>query len=738
MNEILKIRDMLKNDLSLWQVDAPNQDVFMIGNGRVSAVLGWGDRLTDMGWVLGPYYENSFNRTGFDFTTHFGTQTARLLDGTIETEWKEQKLARARQTCIMFSSQANKYGLRWEIIDYCSTQKDVITRIMIFENESNCYSPSYNLELGWEQPKESKKSWSPEFCVQNNDDTGDKLFNISVQDSSGRSRKLTASYNVPYDICQNKVIIGIPPVAQGESFVVIQCFSIYTPKSTEIMRNRIYETNQTKTEIVSADLTDTIQHWSEWSNSGSLVKTSELWFDDLLDSAKIWCKVQQSAHGVFTPMIFYSDAYVRDCNGPVRLFLRLGMFKEVEGVLDFFKKAAIFNRLNNIDEPYSGVNNIRLDVDNFPEGIDIDWSQVDPGKAEIPSWIILWNWWYYVQTGDISYIEKNWSFLIRCLDSQNISSDGFICFHGDETYKYLGVAAFTGVDRPQYVKMFDSDENKYSSLEATVLYMYAYDAMKTVAIKLNREDSLKYLETSLKHMADNIEKIFWNSTDNCYCMAYGGEGSTFENPHTIVLSTPCWLDAFTDASDTVLNTERKRASWEKSFDFLEKEGWINASPYLPVTDGHLPGFMLSGAAIYDPSKVNQVIEKVKTIATPAGAFAEFYTHFNAEGARGYHGKAWGRLRPWESGVNLESMLFAITGIRFDYIGNTLIVNPCLPDGWNFFKIEKFRCLDTSVTLRIERHSANISWSIFNEGSHSINVKHGEEILLIKPGDCFLK
>ncbi len=199
-------------------------------------------------------------------------------------------------------------------------------------------------------------------------------------------------------------------------------------------------------------------------------------------------------------------------------------------------------------------------------------------------------------------------------------------------------------------------------------------------------------------------------------MACGGDASKFENPHTIVLSTPCWLDAFVNGSHYLLNTERKKSSWQKSFDFLEKDGWINASPYLPVTDGHLPGFMLSGAAIYEPSLITHILGKVRILATPAGGFAELYSSFDAEGAMGYHGKAWGRLRPWESGINLEAMIFAMSGFRFDEEGDSLFVSPCLPEGWDYFEILNFSCLNTLVSLRIERKDDNkIMWTVRNEG-----------------------
>lgn len=726
MNDLIQIRNRLQEDLSLWSVDAPRKDVFMIGNGRVSAVLGWGERLTELGWVLGPYYENSFNRPGLNSTAHFGTQTARLLQEPVEVEWSGSILGRARQTCVMLSRQTNIAGLRWDTIDYCCSDKDLITRIMIFENAGNNYLPEYKLELGWKQPDESKKLWSPEFFISS-DDTGNKLFSISVKDAYERTRKLTVSFNVPYETFTNTIAIKVPSTAPGSSFVVIQSMSLSA--SSEFKVVKVDYRNTLK------DLSDTIKYWTDWSNYRASVKTSEPWFDDLLDAAKIWCKVQQSVHGVFTPMIFYSDAYVRDCNGPLRLFLRLGMFKEVQGVLEFFKKAAVYNRLNNVNEPYSGVNNIRLDVDNFPEDSDIDWSQVDPGKAEIPSWIILWNWWYFVQTGDAAYIEQNWSFLVRCLESQKKSVYGFICFHGDETYKYLGVKDFTGVDRHDYVSMFETDKGTYSSFESTVLFMYAFDAMRSIALKLGKVDSLKLMEASFEHMLKGVEQAFWDSTDNCYRMAYGGESEKLENPHAIVLSTPCWLDAFVPAKQCILDHERKKASWQKSLDFLEKEGWINASPYLPVTDGHLPGFMLSGAAIYEPAMITYILEKVKRLATPAGGFAEYYSSYNAEGARGYHGKAWGRLRPWESGINLEAMIFSMTGFSFEEDGEAITVAPRLPEKWDYFELRHFNCLNTSVSLRIERKAGNIMWTLINEGDIGIRMKAGnvQEARIIDPG-----
>lgn len=728
MNELLKIRDRLLQDLSYWKVKAPKQDVFMIGNGKVSAVLGWGERLTDMGWVLGPYYENDFNRVEHPGTSYFGTQTARLFSQGIEVNWPIQLLGRVRQTCITVSSMKNPDGLKWDTIDFCSADQNILTRIMIFENENEKAIAGHTLNIGWQEPEENRKAWSPKLEVSGDPATGTGHCNISLKDASGNIRELDNSFDSSFNVHQNIIKIEIPALLPGKSHVLVQSMAI-TVSSSE-------GTNTVNPNPVE-ELEAALSYWKNWSNAGAHIRSSEAWFDDLIDAAKVWCKVQQSSHGVFTPMIFYSDAYVRDCNGPVRLFLRLGMFEEVKGVLDFFRKAAMFNHRSYKNEHYSGVNNIRLDVAFFPDDEDIDWSRIDPGKAEIPSLIILWHWWYFLQTGDLEPVRKNWSFLVRCLESQKISEQGLIGFHGDETYKYLGVKEMTGVDQPQYVLMFDTHENTYSSFESTVLFLNAFEAMSSMAGRLGVADSIKPLEDQVLRMKQVLEDSFWDATDGCYRMASGGDSHSFSNPHTIALSTPCWLDAFEYKPSPVLNPERAQISWKKCLNYLDNNGWQNAAPYLPVTDGHLPGFMLCGAAIYDPSRISHTMGKIKAIATPAGGFAELYTSYDPEGARGYHGKAWGRLRPWESGINAESMLFALSGIRFEADEQIIHINPSLAEGWDYFEITNFRLMNTSLSLRIEKREQHVNWNIKNDGNNTIKIIYDGEpknIVHLRPGE----
>lgn len=717
-NDIIKIRDSLFSDLSLWKADSPGKDTFMIGNGRVSAVLGWGEQLNDMGWILGPYYENRFGWENAVDSSYFGTQTARLYKENKIIEMKNGYIGRARQTGIMAARIYEKDGLQWDSINYCSTDKNIITRLFIFQNKGESTLSPIKLQFGWRKPDELDASWippwAPVFSILKEESTGMKLLKISVRDSRRNSvRTLTTGFSVPVEIENEIIYIDIPSLQPGELFHLVECMVISnTEQYNASIHKSIFDN-------FPEDLQNTITSWKTWSASGAIICSSEQWFDDLVDSVKVWCKVQQSFHGVFAPMIFYTDAYIRDCNGPLRLFLRLGMLEEVQDAMNFFRNAAVYYAKNNVESVFSGLNNVRLDVDGFPGDADMDWNMVDPGKSEIPSFYILWHWWYFLQTNDLKYIDRNWQLLLRCLESQHINERNHICFHGDETYRFIIRKKYTGVVHPFYEDMFFDSE--YGSFEATILYLYALNAMNCLAGELGKTDDLKIYNETGKKMKESLDKNFWDEKDGCYRVACGGQSASLENPHTIVMSTPAWLNAFSFTDSTVLEGDKVRASWKKSLDFLDAAGWNNAAPYINVTNGHVPGLMLCGAAQFEKSRIKHIIDKTKAIATSAGAYAELYTSYDPESAGGYHGKAWGRLRPWESGINVESMLYALTGFRFDYDTHALCVDPYLPDGWAFFRINSWDCMGTFIGLEIIKEDTGIKYRISNNGSKKIKL-----------------
>lgn len=726
IDEIIRIRDRLFSDLSTWKSDLTHHDTFMIGNGRVSAVLGWGGQINDMGWILGPYYENGFDRAEQDGLSYFGTQIVRLVIAGRNQEVNFEKgfIGRVRKTDVIVSRIDNGKGIQWDTIDYCSPDKNIITRLFILQNIGSEKFCQTMLEASWQKPDEIDVPWgrgkskSPAYYSFTDPSTGIRINEVSVMDSQKRNRTLSAAFNVYAEYQYEKAYISIPQLEPGEAFCFVECMVISSNGSVDATKHKdVFER-------CPEDLLDTITNWKTWSASGATVRSSEQWFDDLIDSVKVWCRAQQSSHGVFSPMLFYTDGYVRDCNGPFRLFLRLGMTDECVSIMNFFRKAAIYNVKNKENSIFSGVNNIRLDLDEFidSENDDVDWNSVDPGKAEIPCFLILWHWWYWLYTNDLSYAKRDWQLLLRCLDSQHISDRNCICFHGDETYKFLIRKKYTGVDHPFYEIMFSDEE--YGSFESSALFLYALDAMNRLAAAMDKTVELVKYNTIGKKVRKSLDVNFWDDGDQCYRMACGGRSGSLANPHTIALVEPCWIEAVACNGNTVLDTDKVRLSWQKSLDFLETQGWNHAAPYINVTNGHIPGLMLCGATRFGKEAIGNIIEKAKSICTPAGAYAEMYSQFDSAGARGYHGKAWGRLRPWESGINVESMIFAITGFRIDGEGNSLCIDPYLPEDWTFFSICDLKCIGTILDLKLEKTGEKSKCTILNHGNEPIYIRFG--------------
>ena len=160
-------------------------------------------------------------------------------------------------------------------------------------------------------------------------------------------------------------------------------------------------------------------------------------------------------------MEFFAGVWVRDSNGPLMYYLRMGDLKAARGMLEFYYRACAINKVI--------ANFMPMDIDvSQPVDPEYDWTHIRNDPVEIPSWLIMQHKLYYNYTGDIEPIKQHWGYLKKCLYGQ-LNDDKNEPFHtidfaskapgpntmyrfphhGDETWIYPGFEVLNSAVFPE-------------------------------------------------------------------------------------------------------------------------------------------------------------------------------------------------------------------------------------------------------------------------------------------------
>ena len=402
------------------------------------------------------------------------------------------------------------------------------------------------------------------------------------------------------------------------------------------------------------------EHNSAWHKKGLRVGAGDERIRDFIEIQKHIVRVQQAAGGGFSPMDKYTYTWIRDSVGPVRFFLQTGYYDEVKRYLEYQFMG------NAMGE------DIRL---NLPLGIkppaelkEPDWSQVRVDRAEVPSYIVLQHYWYYLQTGDGELIRKHWGYLKRCIFGQKISARGTLHFHGDETYRFPGYSGFQqGLDVHDYMQL------ETQSADSAFEFVAAAEGMAKMAGQLGHEEEVAEFEAIGERVRKATEQYYWMKDRGYYAPAMSDfTEERHRYPFATINMRPIWI-GYAKAD------KQQRSNVERSLEYLWKEGGgVKATPDFGYYTTMVPGFVLYNLVEVGYPRGEQWIEKVLDIAEKSGGFAEMNTPEDvpAESIWGQH-----RCRPWEGGINAHAIVHALIGVEADAVRNHLSLSPRVAGDW---------------------------------------------------------
>jgi hypothetical protein len=428
-------------------------------------------------------------------------------------------------------------------------------------------------------------------------------------------------------------------------------------------------------------LDDTIGYWRQYNAETTSLDAPGPWgrrVADFIDDVKMSVQVQQFGRtGAVGPMWFFSDQWIRDACGPVKSFVRTGRFDNARRVLDYHYRASIACRkiLNWLP--------MDVDIDKSWPPVE-DWSQITMNYAdrhascEVPSWIILQHYWYFRATGDAKTIADHWGYLARCFWGQFdnpadriFRPDFKMPFHGDETYIYSGGEAL-------WQNRYDLHQSSYPggniySADSSFELVAAGDALAAMARAIGRNEDADKIADAARKARAATEAYYWMPDLGFYAQGMSTlfDGQLNRYPMANINANVIWSGYGDPRQAKTVSNALRMAEY-----LMEDSGVLNPVLGYDVTVGMLQGQGLHSLAAINHPWAEKAFYALLMIAGETTEFSEwmapgrdFRTMFRAN-----------RIRPWEAGINLDALLYYLSGFEPDAPARRLKITPRLPTG----------------------------------------------------------
>ncbi len=417
------------------------------------------------------------------------------------------------------------------------------------------------------------------------------------------------------------------------------------------------------------------EEWAAWLEGSMSVKSSDARLADFFENTLVMLKTQQSAaNGAVAVMSRYSGAWCRDAYSPIRLFLLAGKFEEARAAASFYDRAS---RLVGFRNRYPA----NLDLSAAPD--EFDWDSIRPQQGDDPNILILhiYNVWR-AGAADDDYIRGHYGFMRRNLTSQ-FDAECRLPFHGDETYQVY-VMMQTGAPMSDFY-----------SVDTNFWHVAAAEAMSEMAAALGLEEDARTFADRAAACRALTDAHYWNDSDGYYVPFVKKDSlSPADSPFGDINFNALWM-GYGAPSDEKLRRNALAAAKK----LMNKTGGVKTSSRVSTFTGMLPGYLLYNlkalgltpqADLAFDSLFNGSMSKTGEFAEAYGAnnrWMDYTTHPNV-------------LRPWETAINAEAVLYYLTGFRYDHRSKRAALSPSLPPGVGFVAVENLRAGQNRLSVYI--------------------------------------
>jgi len=650
---------------------------YPIGNGRVFGIVGLTLPLGTVQDIIGPTYQKTAGL--------LGAQVPSVLIGG-------EPMVSVRQSttwiapCGIVHSQWEHDPLQVDLLQTVPPELDAVLSLILVTNGGDEAVEDVILAMASTMPHDSAVEGDLVYAREGT--------RVRTGFAGARTRILRRSIvpPMPADLsgrlqpqgalspqAEESRAVGCPigRVAPGESVGKIAYATV--ADSPERERQIIAEIEERGWELFE----ESHQWWQDWHERTLRVEGVSDEIDQFMTIQKYLCRVQQAEAGGYSPMHKYSYRWIRDANGPIRFLLDCGDFESVARDLRYhFAACSQQKRIFN-NAP------LNRDPEDVPK---IDWAGVPTPKAEIASFVILQNYWYWRHTGETKQLEERWDYLDRAFEGHEIDEEGRLPFHGDETYRFPGYQLFGS--EPEAVA--DYVQMTLRSADSAFEYVAAARAMASMARAIGREAAVQDYLDAADRVRRATERHYWQRDRGYYAPAMSAvSGELYRYPFANICLRPLWIGYHEpDSEQQITNVLRTLEQL-----YRPEAGTCNLTPTCGYSVGMTPGYVLSALAAIDHPEAEEALKGLLATAEPSGGYAEMNRPDDtpARGVWGLH-----RARPWEGGINAGAVLQYLTGFEPDAPNRRVRLAPHLAGVSTSMTVSNLRVGDANLMLRVSR------------------------------------
>ncbi len=698
---------------------------WIVGNGSALTILGptpW----HNCGGILGPEYQypaqwnpgSTFAGDGLNVSVN--GQGVSLND---EWMWKIRKT-----DVLVVASMNRETGLILYTITFAPPNTDAICRIYMPVNTGKETLKNVVIRNSCYRTKVEGKTLTDTVTrIPQTDAAGDTNERTIITGVLDDSQVETDQQQVNEQITTGTLIIPFGDLAPGEGKRNMVYHVMYLKSRNGQPVESTAEATLARVKTGYKLLDETIAYWRQYNNETTTMEAPGQWgtrVADFIDDVKVLVQVQQFArNGAVGPMWFFSDQWIRDACGPVKSFLRTGKLQNAKKSMEYHYNSALACR--------KILNWVPMDV-NFDDLQPVeDWSQITVNYAdrhancEVPSWIIKKHHWYFQFSGDTEFIKQHWEYLKRCYygqfdnDLDNIHRPDFkIPFHGDETYIYSGGEGL-------WENRYDMKQNSYPggniySADSSFELVAAGDALVEMGKAIGKTEDAEAIAAVNAKIREATEKYYWMSDMGFYAQGMSTlfDGQLNRYPMANILANVIW-SGYGKATDrkAISNAERMAEY------LMEESGVVN-----PIVDYDVTVGMLQGQGLYTMAAINhpwaeKAFFALMQIAGDTTEFAEWM----APGADYRTMYRANRIRPWEAGINLDAVLFYLTGFEPDAFNKKFTLTPRVPTGvyspikWDSMKFKYLPMGQGNFDLDVSDSGKSRTYTVTSNSKDSVTV-----------------
>ena len=747
--------------LDTWKVEnlrglpPSRRGAFPVGDGWTFGVLGLGRRANTLQGITGPDFE-----TGKDFSPEgsFGGNTLDLAAGGKTLELPLQRIGMVRGAPMVFTEDKGKDGTALRVLTFAWSGPKYPQGLKGDEAGKAALDP---FRCAW-----SKAPYRTIYrIVEVYNGTGKALENVDlVARFQGRAEIKGGSILYRHPLPNGKVQVmearfaeRSKPGADGlhRGFDKIEPGKI----GQAALLLHFYYQGQKRPDpddYLKEDCVGAAGECQGWWHlrlqHTTRFRTDNRKYMDLIENWKVRaCLLQALPGGGVAASLNHRVFRVRDAAGAVLIFLRAGMWNEARRVLDYARNCVRLTGKIEAQYPLTQV---------FPKGLsDPDWSKVTAEDPEAPAWMLLEHYWYYRATNDLDFLRRRWPFLKRLLDAQEPARDDLLMpfSPANPLIRVLCGRFFTSrAPFPNDLPAQDADRGRKAySMEASLLHLLSIHALSDVASVLGAGASDKaekdawgkkkenLLERALS-VGQRFEQRFWLPRPGVkqepgklvgrYIPAFSPVTMEPHIPPVAEINLlPLWVGYLFATGN------RDTANVKETVKTLKLPGSrVASTPDLPYALGCTQGYLVAGLATQEDRSLPGAVEGILRQATPAGEWTSLYDGTGHPTRAGE--EPIDHLSLWDCGVDMDALLFALTGIRYAAVPafdpSTLRLSPRIPKGATFFAGDGLRHDGRIFDFSMRLEGKRVNVRILNRGNKQMDLAlgllHNMYVRYIKP------